>query len=139
MLKATVKWVDGLQFVGESGSGHTVVMDANPEASKALTAMTPMEMLLVATGGCSAMDVASVLSKKRQDIIDIRVAVTGKKAESHPHKFVDIKLEYTITGRDVSEYAVKKAIELSLDKYCSVKATLEGSAKVSYTYEIVNV
>ncbi|HMK56580.1 MAG TPA: OsmC family protein [Dissulfurispiraceae bacterium] len=139
MLTATVKWVDGFQFVGESGSGHAVIMDASPEAGKTTTGMTPMEMLLVATGGCSGMDVASVLSKKRQDVIDIRVGVNGEKAENHPHRFVDIKLEYTITGRDISEYAVKKAIEMSIEKYCSVKATLEGSAKISYTYKIVNI
>jgi putative redox protein len=139
MLTATVKLVDGFQFVGESGSGHAIVMDASPEAGKITTGMTPMEMLLVATGGCSGMDVASVLKKKRQEVIDIQVNVSGKKAETHPQKFIDIKLEYTVTGRNISEDAVKKAVELSMEKYCSVKATLEGSAKISYSYKIVNI
>jgi putative redox protein len=139
MLTAKVKWVEGFQFVGESGSGHAIVMDASPEAGKVTTGMTPMEMLLVATGGCSGMDVASVLKKKRQDVIDIQVSVSGEKAETHPQRFVEIKLEYTVTGRDISDDAVKKAIELSLEKYCSVKATIEGSAKISYEYKIVNL
>jgi len=139
MLTANVKWVDGFQFVGESGSGHAIVMDASPEAGKIPTGMTPMEMLLVATGGCSGMDVASVLKKKRQEVIDIQVSVSGEKAETHPQKFINIKLEYTVTGRNISEDAVKKAVELSMEKYCSVKATLEASAKISYSYKIVNV
>lgn len=139
MLTARVKWVEGFQFVGESGSGHAIVMDASPEAGKLSTGMTPMEMLLVATGGCSGMDVASVLKKKRQEVTDIQVSVSGEKAETHPQKFVDIKLEYTVTGRNISEDAVKKAVELSIEKYCSVKATLEGSAKISYSYRIVNI
>jgi putative redox protein len=139
MLTANVKWVDGFQFVGESGSGHAIVMDASPEAGKIATGMTPMEMLLVATGGCSGMDVVSVLKKKRQEVIDISVSVSGEKALTHPQKFVDIKLEYIVTGRNISEDAVKKAVELSMEKYCSVKATLEGSAKISYSYKIVNI
>ncbi len=139
MLTAKVKWVEGFQFVGESGSGHAIVMDASPEAGKITTGMTPMEMLLVATGGCSGMDVASVLKKKRQEVIDIQVSVSGEKAETHPQKFISIKLEYTVTGRNISEDAVKKAVELSMEKYCSVKATLEASAKIGYSYKIVNV
>lgn len=139
MLTAKVKWIEEFQFVGESGSGHATVMDASPEAGKTRIGMTPMEMLLVAAGGCTGMDVASVLKKKRQDVIDIQVSISGEKAESHPQRFVNIKLEYTITGRNISDDAVKKAIELSMEKYCSVKATLEGSAKVGFSYQIVNL
>jgi len=139
MLTARVKWVDGFQFVGESGSGHAIVMDASPEVGKTTTGMTPMEMLLVAAGGCSGMDVASVLRKKRQDFVDIQVGISGEKAETYPQRFVEIKLEYTVTGRNISEEAVKKAVELSMEKYCSVKASLECSAKVSYSYKIINI
>jgi putative redox protein len=139
MLTAKVKWVEGFQFVGESGSGHAIVMDASPEAGKVMTGMTPMEMLLVGVGGCSGMDVVSVLKKKRQEVIDIAVNVSGEKAEFHPQKYTSIQLEFIITGKNISGDAVKKAVDLSMDKYCSVKATLEGSAKIGYSYKIVNI
>lgn len=84
------------------------------------------------------MDVASVLQKKRQQLSGVEIDVTGTKAETHPKKFTDIKLHYIITGKDISEEAVKKAITSSLEKYCSVKATLEGVAKITYRYTIVN-
>jgi putative redox protein len=139
MPTAKVKWVNDFQFVGESGSGHAIVMDASPEPGKIRTGMTPMEMLLVATGGCSGMDVISVLKKKRQEVFDIEVNVNGQKAETHPQKYKSIQIEYTVTGKDISEEAVRKAVELSMDKYCSVKATLEGSAEIKYSYKIVNI
>lgn len=139
MLTAKVKWVNDFQFIGESGSGHAIVMDASPEPGKIRTGMTPMEMLLVATGGCSGMDVISVLKKKRQDVFDIEVNVSGEKAETHPQKYKSIRIEYTVTGKDISEEAVRKAVELSMEKYCSVKATLEGSAEIKYSFRIVNI
>ncbi len=139
MLTAKVKWVNDFQFIGESGSGHAIVMDASPEPGKIRTGMTPMEMLLVATGGCSGMDVISVLKKKRQDVFDIEVNVIGEKAETHPQKYKSIQIEYTVTGKDISEEAVRKAVELSMEKYCSVKATLEGSAEIKYSFRIVNI
>ncbi len=139
MLTAKVKWVEGFQFVGESGSGHAIVMDASPETGKVMTGMTPMEMLLVGVGGCSGMDVISVLKKKHQEVIDIAVNVSGEKAESYPQKYTSIQLEFIITGKNISDDAVKKAVELSMDKYCSVKATLEGSAKSGYSYKIVSI
>ncbi len=139
MLTAKVRWIDDFKFAGESGSGHSIVMDASPEAGKIRIGMTPMEMLLVGAGGCTGMDVASVLKKKRQEVLDIEINVSGEKAESYPQKFVEIRLEYVVTGRNLSEDAVRKAVELSMEKYCSVKATLEGSAKISYKYKIVNI
>jgi putative redox protein len=139
MLTAKVKWVEGFQFVGESGSGHAIVMDASPEAGKVMTGMTPMEMLLVGIGGCSGMDVVSVLKKKRQEVVDIAVNVSGEKAESYPQKYTSIQLEFIVTGKNISDDAVKKAVDLSMEKYCSVKATLEGSAKIVYSYKIVGI
>jgi putative redox protein len=139
MLTAKVKWIDDFKFAGESGSGHSIVMDASPEAGKVRIGMTPMEMLLVGTGGCSGMDIASILKKKRQEVLDIEVNVSGEKAENYPQKFISIQLEYIVTGINISEDAVKKAVELSMEKYCSVKATLEGSAKISYKYKVINI
>jgi putative redox protein len=139
MTTAKVKWVDGFQFVGESGSGHAMVMDAPPVSGGGSTGMTPMEMLLVAIGGCAGMDVASVLKKKRLDVRDIEVNVSGEKTDDYPRKYSSIKLEFHVTGYNIPEESLKKAIDLSMNKYCSVKATLEGSAKIEYTYKLVNI
>jgi putative redox protein len=138
MMQAKVKWVEGLEFIGESGTNHAIVMDAGAEHGGTNMGMRPLELLLVAIGGCSGMDVASILKKKRQQLSGIEVKVAGTNAETHPMKFTGIEIEYIITGKDISDEAVKKAIESSMEKYCSVKATLEGVAKINYRYTIVN-
>ncbi len=137
-MEAKVKWVQGLRFLGKSGTNHEIVMDADDKYGGTDKGMRPMDLLLVAIGGCTGMDVASILQKKRQQLNGIEIKVTGTKAETHPMKFTGIELEYIITGKDLQEEAVKKAIESSMDKYCSVKATLEGVAKINYRYTIVN-
>lgn len=139
MVQAKVKWVDGLQFVGESQTKHAIVMDADPEVGGTDTGMRPMELLLIGLGGCSGMDVASILQKKRQQIADIEINVKGNKAETYPKKYTDIEIEFIVKGKEVSEEAVKKAVEASMEKYCSVKATLEGTAKITWSYKIVQV
>ncbi|MCI0469877.1 MAG: OsmC family protein [Nitrospirae bacterium] len=139
MLNAKVRWVNGLQFVGESGSGHAIVMDGDAEVGGNDTGMRPMELLLIGLGGCSGMDVASILTKKKQQATDIEVNIKGQKAETHPKKFTDIEVEFIISGRDLSEEAVSKAVEMSMQKYCSVKATLEGVAKIVHSYKIQNL
>jgi putative redox protein len=101
--------------------------------------MTPMELLLAAIGGCSGMDVASMLKKKRLVVSDIEIKVNGEKAAEDPKRYTDIQLEFIVTGKSLPEEAVKKAIDLSMDKYCSVKATLEGSAKISYSHKIIAI
>ncbi len=137
MLQAKVKWVNGLQFVGETGTGHAVVMDGDKEVGGNNTGMRPMELLLVGLGGCSGMDVASILQKKKQQVTGIDINVKGEKADSYPKKFTEIEIEFIVSGKDLSEEAVKRAVELSMEKYCSVKATLEGTAKISFSYRIV--
>ncbi len=136
MLNAKVKWVDGLQFVGESGTGHAIVMDGDAEVGGNNTGMRPMELLLIGLGGCSGMDVASILQKKKQQVTGIDINVKGEKADSYPKKFTEIEIEFVVSGKDLSEDAVKRAVELSMEKYCSVKATLEGVAKISFSYRI---
>lgn len=137
MLEAKVKYVNGLQFVGEATSGHAIVMDADTSVGGRNTGVRPTELLLIGLGGCSGMDVVSILKKKREDVRGVEINIKGEKAESHPRKFTDIEIEFIVTGRDISEESVKKAVELSMEKYCSVKATLEGSAKISFSYRIV--
>ena len=138
MLTAKVTYVKGMQFVGDTESGHALVMDADPSDGGQNTGPRPMELLLAGAGGCSGMDVISILKKKRQDVTGLEINVKGEKAEDYPKKFTEITLEFVVRGRNISEEAVKRAVELSMTKYCSVKATLEGTAKIHYSYKIIN-
>lgn len=136
MAKAKVTFVDGMRFVGSADSGHAVVMDAPLSVGGGNTGPTPMELLLIAFGGCSGMDMVSILKKKRQDIDRVEILVEGKKAEQHPMKYTEIHISYAVTGRDVSEESVKRAVELSLEKYCSVGAMLGAASKITHSYKI---
>ncbi|MBM4145097.1 MAG: OsmC family protein [Nitrospira sp.] len=137
MLDAKITYVKGLQFVGDSSSGHALVMDGEPSVGGHNTGPRPMELLLLGAGGCSGMDVISILKKKRQEVTGLEIRVKGEKAEEYPKKFTHITLEFIVKGRNISEEAVKKAIELSMNKYCSVKATLEGAAKIGFSCKII--
>ncbi len=137
MLYAKVAYTHGLQFVGEASSGHAIVMDGDPTVGGGNTGLRPMELLLVSLGGCSGMDIVSILRKKQQEVTGIEINVKGQKAENYPKKFTDIDIEFVVKGRNISENAVKRAIDLSMNKYCSVKATFESSAKISFSYRIV--
>ncbi len=138
-MEAKVRHVEGLQFVGEASSGHAVVMDGDIKFGGRNTAVRPTELLLIGLGGCSGMDVISILKKKQQDVRGFDINVEGQKAETYPQKFTDITLEFVVTGHNISEEAVKRAVDLSMEKYCSVKATLEGCAKIEFTYRIIEV
>lgn len=137
MLSAKITHVKGLQFIGDSSSGHSIVMDADADVGGLNAGPRPMELLLLAAGGCSGMDVISILKKKKQDVTSLEIYVKGEKAEDYPKKFTEIFLEFIVKGRNISETAVKRAIELSMNKYCSVKATLEGTAKINFAYRII--
>jgi putative redox protein len=137
MPHATVLYTQGLQFVGEASSGHAIVMDGDPEVGGNNTGLRPMELLLVGLGGCAGMDIVSILRKKKQELTGLEINVRGQKAANYPKKYNDIDMEFIIKGRNISEDAVKRAIDLSMNKYCSVKATLEGAAKISFAYRII--
>ena len=134
MSRARVKLVEGLQFVGVADSGHAVVMDGTLSSGGRNTGSTPMELLLMGIGGCSGMDVASILRKKRQRLTGLEINVRGEKPDTYPKGFKDIELEFIVKGKEIEEEAVKRAIELSMEKYCSVKASLK--AEVKWTYKI---
>lgn len=138
MPNAKIKYTSGLQFVGEADSGHAIVMDGDEKFGGRNTGLRPMELLLIGVGGCSGMDIVSVLKKKKERLTDLEINVSGKKAEEYPQKYTEINIEYIVKGKGLSEEAVKKAVNLSMDKYCSVKATLEGSAKITFSYKIIN-
>jgi putative redox protein len=137
MPKAKIKYLDGMQFVGHGDSGPAVVMDADVEHGGGNAGARPMELLLIGIGGCSGMDIISILKKKKEKVTGLEINVDGKKAEDYPQKYTDIDIEYVIKGRNLKDEAVKRAVQLSMDKYCSVKASLEGSAKVTFRYRIV--
>lgn len=137
MLKAQITYVEDMQFIGTPSSGHAIVMDAGLSSGGHNTGAGPSELLLVGLGGCSGMDVISILKKKRQAVTGLSISVKGTSAEEYPKRFTEIEIEFSVKGRNISEVAVKKAIDLSMNKYCSVKATLEGSAKISFSYKII--
>ena len=132
-MKALVKWTDGAMFVGESGSGHTVVMDGPEEMGGRNLGVRPMEMLLLGTGGCSIYDVMSMLKKSRQQVVDCRVELAAERADAIPAVFTRIHMHFVVTGVDLKDAQVKRAVELSAEKYCSASIML-GAAGVAMTH-----
>ncbi|WP_299878788.1 OsmC family protein [uncultured Cocleimonas sp.] len=135
-MNTRVKWLDNMSFVGESGSGHSVVMDGPPEHGGRNLGIRPMEMLLLGLGGCASFDVVSMLKKSKQDIVDCEVEITAERAETEPKVFTNIHLHFIISGNDISEKRVVRAIELSADKYCSASIMLGKTAKITHDYEL---
>ncbi len=136
-MKARVKWLDNMSFVGESGSGHSVVMDGAPDSGGRNLAARPMEMVLMGMGGCTAFDVVMILKKARQLIADCIVEVSAERAEEVPKVFTRIHVHYIVKGRGLSEKQVEKAIHLTAEKYCSVSIMLAATAEVTHDFEIV--
>jgi putative redox protein len=135
VYEAEVTWVEGLQFVGHGEvSGTTIVLDGAPEHGGSSRGARPMEALLISLAGCTGMDVISILRKKRQKVTGFWVNARGMRADEHPRRYVRIELEYVVRGRDVSEAAVARSIELSQTKYCAVTGSL--NAEMVHTYRI---
>jgi putative redox protein len=130
-----VKWVEKRQFVGVDESKHAVVMSSQDAENG--TGMTPSQLLLVALGGCTAYDVVDILHKKRQPLAGLEVSVTGEQDAEPPWTYRKIHIHYTLHGTGLKEKAVADAIRLSEEKYCSISATLRGTAEITYDYEIV--
>lgn len=132
--KATIQLAGDDVFVGVSPSGHAQIVETNSERS---SAATPMELLLLALGSCSGVDVISILKKKRQRVTDYRIEVRGERRDDHPRAYTKMFVKHIVRGSGVSSQAVAQAIELSDSKYCSVAATLRGTAEIVTTYEII--
>ncbi len=135
-MKARVKWLEARAFVGESGSGHAVVMDGPPEVGGRNLGPRPMEMLLLGMGGCASFDVVSILSKQRQRITDCVAEIEAQRAESDPKVFTEITLRFIVTGFDLDEKKVARAVELSAEKYCSASIMLGQVARITHQYEV---
>lgn len=136
-MKARVKWVEDALFVAESGSGHAVVIDGPPEAGGKNLGPRPMEMLLLGMGGCSAFDVVDILKKGRQLVKGCEVRISAERAETVPKVFTKIHIHYRVSGAFLSENAVRRAIDLSVEKYCSASIMLGKTAEISHDFEIV--
>ena len=136
-MQTTVKWVDGVMFLGESGTGHSVVMDGAPDQGGRNMGARPMEMILIGLGGCASFDVISMLQKGRQQVSDCRVEIAAERVDAVPAVFSSIHLEFVITGSNLKESQVKRAVELSAKKYCSASIMLEAAGvEISHGYRI---
>lgn len=133
-VKAIVRFVDKDLFLGISPSGHALVLDTDKERS---SAPSPVELLLVALGACTATDVAGILAKKRQHVTNYIVEVSGTRRDEHPRSYTSMKVHHILTGKSISAKAVAHAIELSETKYCSVAATLRPAVEIQTTFEII--
>ena len=131
-MQARVKWVEGLTFLGESASGYLVLMDGNAGDK----APSPMEMLLMSAGGCSAIDVVSILQKGRNDVRDCEVTLTSQRREEAPRLFTQINLHFIVSGKGLTDKIVERAVELSAEKYCSVSLMLGKAATITHSFEI---
>ncbi len=134
--KASVRYAGDELFIGTSPSGHSLAIDVKGDSK---TAVSPMEMLLISVAACTAADVASILEKKRQDVREYIVEVTGTRVEDHPRKFTAFHVHHIVRGHNVSEQALAHAIELSDTKYCSVAATVRPTATITTSHQIVEV
>ena len=135
-MKARVQWLDGRAFVGESGSGHAVVMDGAPESGGRNIGVRPMEMLLLGLGGCTAFDVVMILERMRETVTGLDIALEAERAAEDPKVFTHVKIIYKLTGRGLKPANVERAINLSAEKYCSASIMFGKTASIEHAFEI---
>mgnify|MGYP001820409575 FL=1 len=136
-MKARIQWVEEATFLGESGSGHAVVMDGPLESGGRDLGIRPMEMLLIGMGGCTSFDVVMILKRARQAVTDCVVEVSAERADDVPTVFTSIHVHFIVTGEGMSEKQVARAVQLSAEKYCSASIMLGKAAEVTHDYEII--
>jgi putative redox protein len=135
-MKARIRWLEDMIYVGESGSGHAMVMDGPPELGGRNLGVRPMEMLLLGMGGCTAIDVINILKKARQPVTGCEVELEAERADTDPKVFTHIQVHFIVTGKGVNENHLKRAIALSAEKYCSASIMLGKTAEITHSYEI---
>ena len=135
-MKAKITWLNGRAFVGESGSGHAVVMDGAPEAGGRNIGVRPMEMLLLGLGGCTAFDVVMILEKSREKITSCEVELEAERATEEPKVFTHVKMIYRLRGKNLKPAAVERAINLSAEKYCSASIMFGKTAKIEHEWTV---
>ena len=138
-MKASVKWTDGRQFVAESGSGHSVVIDGPPDHGGRNTGPRPMELLLMGMGGCTSFDILNILEKARAEVTDCVATIEAERADEVPSVFTKIHVHFTVSGKGLKEKQVARAVELSAEKYCSASIMLtQGGVEVTHSYSIID-
>jgi putative redox protein len=135
-MKVRVKWVEGVSFVGESETGHAVVLDGAPENGGRNIGMRPMEMLLIGVGACTSFDVVTILKKARQPIVDCVAEIGATRADEIPKVFTKIHVHFVITGNNLNATQVERAVKLSAEKYCSASIMLSKSVAITHDFEI---
>ncbi len=135
-MKARIKWIEGVSFVGESGSGHALVMDGAPDGGGRNVGARPMETVLIGTGGCTAYDVVHILKKGRAAITDCVVDIDAERAADDPKVFTRIHFHFVVTGKNLKPQQVERAIQLSAEKYCSASIMLGKTATITHDFEI---
>jgi len=138
-MKAAVRWVQDAMFLGESGSGHAMVMDGAPDSGGRNLGVRPMEMLLLGLGGCTAFDVVMILKRGREPVTGCVVDMDADRAESEPKVFTRIAMKYRVSGRGLDPKKVERAVNLSAEKYCSATAIIAKTAQISHEIEIIDV
>lgn len=138
-MATRIKWVGNAMFIGESESGHAVIMDGPPEHGGRNMGVRPMEMLLLGMGGCSTFDVIHILQKGRHDVTDCVAEISAERAETVPKVYTKIHIHFIVTGRQLKTAAVERAVKLSAEKYCSASIMLEKSVTISHDVEVVEV
>lgn len=138
-MKATISWKDGVSFEAQSGSGHSVVMDGPPDLGGRNLGPRPMEMLLMGLGGCSSFDVLTILQKSRQDVTDCRCELEAERADAVPAVFTRIHLHFIVSGRELKDTVVRRAVSMSAEKYCSASIMMTAAGvDVTHSYAIVD-
>lgn len=139
-MKARIKWVQDAMFLGESGSGHSVIMDGPEDHGGRNLGVRPMEMLLMGLGGCTSFDVMSILKKSRQNVVDCVAQLEAERADEIPSVFTKIHVHFVVKGYNLKDAQVKRAVALSAEKYCSASIMLEkGGVEITHDYEIVEM
>ena len=138
-MQATIKWVDGMMFVGESGSGHAVIIDGPPDHGGRNIGMRPMEMILLAVGSCSSFDVMQILLKGRNQVTDCVAEVSGERVDAIPAVFSKIHLHFKVSGKGLKTEVVERAIKLSAEKYCSASIMLSKAVEITHNFEVIEV
>lgn len=137
-MKARAKWVEGMAFMGEAGSGHAVIMDGAPEYGGRNIGIRPMEMLLIGLAGCTGFDVVQILKKGREPVTGCEVEVEAERAETDPKVFTRLHLTYRVSGPGLSHAKAERAVTLSKEKYCSASIMLGATAEISYSLEVID-
>jgi putative redox protein len=138
-MKATIKWVDGAMFVAEAGSGHAIVVDGPPDIGGRNMGARPMELMLMGVGACSSVDVVNILKRGRQQVVGCEARLEATRVDAVPALFETIHLHFVVTGRELDAAKVKRAVELSAEKYCSASIMLgRAGVKITHDYEVVD-